>query len=1051
MKKAIEYFVKYPILGNSILFMIAVFGLFAFFTTRVTFFPQMPTKYINITALYPGASPDEIEEGITTKVEDAIKGITGILRTTSISKENTALISVELETGADANVVIQEIQSAVNSISTFPAGMEKLNVYKLEPQEFVINFAIYGNKSLRQLKRYARRIERDLLAMPEISKLTLSGFPDEEIEVSFRENDLRAYGITFAQAAQAIASENIKITGGKIKGKYEEFLIRADNKKYYARELGNLVLKSLKDGTIIRLKDVADVKEKWAEDPNRVYFDGKPAVAVELKKTNNEDLFAITDVVKQYIKKFNAQNEDVKLGIIRDGSEVVTARIDILKWNGLMGMILVAIFLSLVLHPRISFWVSISIPLAFLGMVAVGKIYGLTFNVISLLGMIVVVGILVDDGIVIAENIYSHYEKGESPLAAAINGTQEVASSVASGVLTTVIIFVIFFFLEGKLGDRAVDIGFVVVATLLISLVEAILILPGHIAHSKALKAKDKKTDNILLVKTEEFLNWLRDKVYKPTLEFTIKHPVMVLVFPVALLIITIGGLKGGMIKTTFFPQLEFNYFTVSLEMPPGTRDNVVDSLLITFEEKIWEVNDEYVKKYPDKPPLVKNILRSIGPTTNKGDLRVTIANSEVREWDNSTVRKIVREKLGKVPNAEKLEVAGMKYFGSPIALALSGNNFAHLREAAEIIKKNLANFKEVKDIVDNDPPGLKEIRIKLNDNAYSLGLTTALVMSQVRNGFFGKEAQRILRGIDEVKIWVRYPESGRRSVEQLLNMRIKLPGGREIPLREIAEVTSQGGSLEINHIDGQRIIRVDADVVSSKTPLPAVINRIKSEILPKVHEKFPEITWEFEGESRDSRKTMRSIEVTVPPFLLLMFMIVVFTFRSFSQAGIVYSVIPFAMLGALWGHYIQGYIFSLFSIFGGIALMGIVVNDSIVMISTFNQLLREGYGFYDAIRIAGLSRFRPVILTSVTTIFGLGPLIFETSFQAQFLSPMAISVAYGLLIGTLLTLIMVPALLLLLNKIRYRIRVLRGNPPVTREEVEPAIIEMERLKDYKQ
>ncbi len=1048
MKKIIEYFVKYPVVGNSIIVMITVFGIFAFISTRVTFFPQLPTNFINITAYYPGASPEEIEEGITTKIEDAIKGITGILRTTSVSRENFAQISVELETGSDANVVIQDIQSAVNSISSFPAGMEKLNVFKVEPREFVINFAIYGDKPLRQLKKTARKIERDLLEKPEISKLKLSGFPAEEIEVGFREKDLLAYGITLDEAARAIASENVKITGGKIKGKRKEFLIRADNKKYYAKELRNLVLKSTKDGTIIRLRDVANVIEKWSEDPNRVYYNGKPAIAVELQKTNDEDLFKITEVVRKYIRHFNATHDVVQLGIIRDGSEVVKARIQILESNGILGMLLVAIFLSLVLHPRISFWVSISIPLSFLGMVALGKIYGLTFNVISLLGMIIVVGILVDDGIVIAENIYSHYENGEKPLTAAINGTKEVAASVASGVFTTVIVFVVFFFLKGKLGDRAVDIGFVVIATLLISLIEAIFILPSHIAHSKALGEDDIKK-HPLLQKAELMTNKIRDKFYVPVLNFSIKRPLIALTFPVALLFITIGGLKGGVIKTTFFPQLEFNFFSVSLEMPAGTRESITDSLLTSFESKVWELNEEYKKQYPDEKPLVKNIVRTLGPTANKGALRVTLAGSEKRVWDNITVRRKLRGKIGYVPDAEKFEVSSMKYFGSPVSIALHGSNLDELREAAEIIKAGLKKFPELKDVVDNDPPGLKEVHIKLNNKAFSLGLTTAYVMKQVRDAFFGKEAQRILRGIDEVKIWVRFPEKERSRIDQLTNLRIKVPGRGEIPLRELAEITGSDGILEINHIDGQRIIRVDADVVSSKISIPVINKRIKKKIIPVVEARFPDITWNFEGESRDSARTMKSIKLTVPPFLLLMFIIVVLTFRSFSQAAIVYSIIPFAILGSIWGHFFQGYIFSLFSAFGAIALIGIVVNDSIVMITTYNNYLRDGMKLKEAVREAGRSRFRPVILTSLTTIFGLGPLIFETSFQAQFLSPMAISVAYGLLVGTILTLIMAPSSLVLLNSVRYKIKKMFGTAPGNIEEIEPSVIEQKRLKEY--
>ena len=1048
MKKAIEYFVKYPVIGNSILFMIAVFGLFAIYTTRITFFPQLPTQFIKISAYYPGASPEEMEEGVTTKIEDAIKGITGVQRTTSVSKENYSEIMVELESGTDANVVLQEIQSAVNSISSFPAGLEKLNVFKVEPREFVINFAIYGDKTLHELKQIARKIERDLLDTDEISKLKLSGFPAEEIQVAFRESDLRAYGITFEEAAKAIAAENIKATGGKIKGKRFELLIRVDNKKYYASELQNLVLKSTPDGRIIRLKDVATVTDKWSEDPNRVYFNGKPAIAVELQKTNNEDLFAITSVVKKYIKKFNKLHNKVKIGVIRDGSAVVKDRIRILVSNGIIGMLLVALFLSLVLHPRISFWVSISIPLSFLGMFVLGKAYGLTINVISLVGMIIVVGILVDDGIVISENVYNHYEKGESPLKAAFNGTKEVAGSVASGVLTTVVIFLVFFFLNGKLGDRAVDIGFVVIATLLISLFEAIFILPSHIAHSKALRENSGK-QNIILQKSEQIMNWLRDDIYKPVLEYSIKHPLVIIVLPIAFLIITIGALKGGVIKTTFFPQLEFNYFVVNLELPPGTRENITDSMLVSFEEKIYRINDEYVKEHPDLPPLVKNSMRKIGPRTNTGMLYVTVANSEKRAWDNITIRRIVRDSIGFVKNAEKLEITDMKYFGAPVSIAFYGPNFKHLRGAADFLKEKLKDFPELKDIINNDPPGLKEVRIKLNEKGYSLGLSTAFVFSQIRNGFFGKEAQRILRGIDEVKIWVRYPENERASIDDLLNMRIKLPGNREIPLSEIADISIQDGILQINHINTQRIIRVDAGVVSSKISVPAVIKKIKANILPEIKKKYPDVTWGFEGERRDSKKTIDSIKTTVPPFLLLMFMIVVFTFRSFSQAAMVYSVIPFSILGSLWGHYFEGYIFSLFSGFGAIALMGIVVNDSIVMISKYNQLLRDGYKIKEAVKIAGLSRFRAVILTSITTIFGLGPLIFETSFQAQFLAPMAISVAYGLFVGTIITLLIIPALLVGVNSFRYRLKKLFVSKEITREEIEPTVIEQKRLEGY--
>ncbi len=1048
MKKIIEYFVKYPIFGNSLLFLIIVFGLFAFLNTKVNFFPEQPARFLTVTASYPGASPEEIEEGITIKIEDAIKGITGIQRTTSTSSENFAKISVELESTADANVVLQDVQSAINSISSFPAGMDKLNVYKREPREFVINFSINGNLPLSKLKAYGRKIERDLLAKDGISKLKLSGFPDEEIEVSFREKDLRAYNLRFDEIASAIASENVKITGGKIKGSREEFLIRADNKKYYAKELQNQVLKTTPNGIVIRLKDVADVKEKWSEDPNRSYFNGKQAVSVELQKTNQEDLFDITSKVKDYITEFNKTHNDVHLDVIRDGSKVIKDRIDILEYNGMIGAILVLLLLGLSLNPRISFWVALSIPVAFLGMFFFGQMYGLTLNVMSLLAMILVVGILVDDGIVVGENIYSHYERGESPITAAVNGTIEVIPSVTAGVMTTVIVFLIFFFMQGALGDRTHDLAFVVAITLLISLVETILILPAHIAHSKALHKNpgDKKG---ILEKAEQYIFILRDKIYNPILKFSIKHPFVIIAIPVAALLITIGAVKGSVIKLTFFPNIEFNNVKITLEMPAGTSIRVTDSILVDIQNAAWEVNDDYVKKYPKALPLVTNVIRTDGPGTHQGGVQVSLAGSEERYWDNFTVRQKLRNYIGEVNGATKLQIGGGSFFGMPISIALHSSNLSQIRNAKVDLKKELKKINLLKDVSDNDPPGLREIKLKLNDNAYNLGLNTAQVMYQIRSGFFGREVQRILRGIDEVRIWVRYNENDRRKISQLENMHIRLPNGSEYLLSEIADISLQRGILTINHIDGQRVIKVESDIVNHKVSVPDVLTNIQANILPALKEKYHEVTWNFEGESRESNKTMKSVKIFGPPFLILMFMMIVLTFRSFFQAIVVSLLIPFSFIGVLWGHTIQGYMFSILSGFGAIALIGIVVNDSLVLVSAFNRYLKEGQTFEEALMNAGMNRFRPVLLTTLTTVAGLASLVFETSIQAQFLSPMAISIAYGLLFGTGMTLTFLPSLLVVANTIKFKFHNKFSKTKVTREEVEPAVKEENNLKKY--
>ena len=1048
MNKLIEYFVKHPIFGNSILALIMVLGLFALINTKITFFPDRPANFITITASYPGASPEEIEEGITLKIEDAIKGITGVDRTTSTSSENFASISVELEDGADANVILQDVQSAVNSISSFPVGLDKLNIFKREPREFVISIAVNGELSLRELKTYGRRIERDLLAKQGISKLKLSGFPEEEIEVSFREDDLRAYNLRFDEVANSISGANVKITGGKIKGLREEFLIRADNKKYYAEELKNHVIKTTVDGTVLRLKDVADVIEKWAEDPNRSFYNAHQSIIVELQKTNDEDLFDITNTVKEYIAEFNDKHDDVHLDVIRDGSTVIRDRMYILEFNGMIGAILIILLLGLSLNPRLSFWVALSIPVSFLGMFVLGQMYGLTLNVMSLLAMILVIGILVDDGIVIGENIYTHYERGESPIKAAVNGTIEVLPAVFTGVSTTIVIFLIFFFLQGALGDRAKDLAFVVAATLVFSLIEGMFILPAHIAHSKALHKEDGKKDGILQ-KTEKFIFKIRDRVYKPILNFSIKHPLVIIAIPIAVFIVTIGAVKGSIIKTTFFPNLEFNNVTVTLEMPAGTSDLVTDSILVNIENAAWAVNDDYVQTFPKAKPLVKNVIRSIGPGTHQGSLRVTLSGSEERFYDNFKVRQELRSKVGKVNNANKLQIGGGSFFGMPVSIALQSNDLNQLRNAKEKLKSELSKINQLKDVADNDPPGLQEVQIQLNDNAYNLGLSTASVMSQVRGGFFGNEAQRILRGIDEVRIWVRYSENERRTIKQLEDMRIRLSGGQEIPLSELANISVKRGILSINHIDGQRIIKVEADISNPDVSVPDIVANIKKNILPELKENFPDVTWGFEGESRESAKTMGSVATFGPPFLMLMFMLVVLTFRSFMQAAIIYLIVPFSFIGMLWGHFIQGYIFSILSGFGAIALIGIVVNDSLIFVSAMNRYLLQGQKFEEALRNAGLNRFRPVMLTTLTTVAGLGPLIFEPSVQAQFLSPMAISVAYGLIVGTGLTLTLLPAMLVVANKIKVWVYPLLGKEVLSSEDVEPVVIEQKNISKY--
>ncbi|MBN1165401.1 MAG: efflux RND transporter permease subunit [Candidatus Krumholzibacteriota bacterium] len=1038
MRNAILPFIKYPLLGNVIIVSLLLFGYIGFTSLNTTFFPPMPSRMIIVQASYPGASPEEIEEGIVTKIEDNLKGVSGIERVTSVSRENSCTITIQVPTKWDANIVLNDVKDAVNQISSFPAGMERITTYRQEPRTFAIDLVVGGEVDLKKLKWYSRQIERDLLSIEGISKVSLSGFPDEEIEIAVREQDMRAYGLTFREIVSAVQSANIKSTGGTIKGKEEELLIRADVKGYHAEELANHVLRSNESGAVVRLSDVATLRDRWSENPDRLYYNGKLSVRVSVDNTNEEDLFFIANTVKDYVKEFNAAHDEVEASIFRDGAEIIKERIDILVTNGIIGIILVVLLLSLSLNLNISFWVAIGIPISFAGMLMVAPFYGLTINVISLMAMILILGILVDDGIVVAENIYQHHERGAKPITAAINGTLEVLPSVIASVMTTVVIFLTFFFLEGGLGDRARDLAFVVILTLLVSLVEATFVLPAHIAHSKALCARKKSA---LERHSTRILAWLRDKGYAPILRLSIRSPHISIAVVLAIFIITIGGIKGGILKTTFFPYIEGRSVAISLEMPAGTPAAVTDSLVNYIESKVWVVNERYRARFNQKD-LVKSVYRRVGPGTNQGSVYATLVSSEIRKWANIEAANAFRNEVGPIEGVEQLSFAGNRSWGMPVTVALKSNNLRDLQGATEMLKAELRKMDQLKDVNDDDPPGLREVKIELKEKAFALGLTTAEVIDQVRMGFFGGQAQRILRGIDEVKIWVRYDLKDRSSLADLEEMHIRTATGGSYPLGEIADLSIERGVMTVNHIDGQRVINVVADLTGTKAAVPAILADIEANVMPLIIESHPDVGYSFEGESYENQKTVNAMKKIVPAILIMMFLIIAVTFRSFGQAFIVFLLIPFSLVGVLWGHYIQGYIVSMLSIFGAIALMGIVVNDSLVLVSKVNSLLKEGSLFEDALYQGGISRFRPVLLTSLTTIAGLGPLVFERSRQAQFLSPMAISIAYGLLFGTILTLIMLPSMLVVFNHLKiFLVWLIKGEKP-SREDVEPAVRE---------
>lgn len=1059
MRNVIAYFIKYHVAVNVIIIAFFIFGIVGALSLKSSFFPLIDSQNIAINVTYPGASPQEVEEGIVLKIEDNLKGLEGVERVTSTSRENSGTMNVEIEKGRDIDFMLLQVKNAVDRVPSFPTGMEPLIVSKLESVRPTISFAISGqNIPLANLKQIGRQIENDIRAIDGISQISITGYPEEEIEIAVNENSLLAYGMSFTEVSQAVANANILITGGNIKTSVEEYLIRANNRSYYGDELSNLIIRADASGRVIRLKDVAIIRDRFSETPNASYFNGNLSVSTTITSTNTEDLISSAEKVKDYIEEFNQKYNNVQINVVRDLSRTLTQRTELLTKNAIAGMILVLVFLSLFLNTRLAFWVAFGLPVAFLGMFVFAGLFDVTINVLSLFGMIIVIGILVDDGIVIAENIYQHYEKGKTPIQAAIDGTMEVIPPIVSAIITTVLAFSIFLFLDGRIGDFFGEVSVVVILTLVVSLVEALIILPAHLAHSKALQPQDNRPKKglarvfgklrVINKFGERIMVWCRDKMYGPVLRFSLHHKMLTFSFFVVALILTFGSIGGGIIRTSFFPRIASDRVQVDLLMPNGTNEKVTDSIIGMIEEKAGIVNRELTEKYLQGTGkvLFENTIKNVGPGSSAATLVINLLPGEERPdaVRSDLVTNRLRELVGPVIGAESLIYgSGGNFGGDPVSVSLLGYNIQELKAAKIELKTAMEDNPALKDVADNDPAGIKEIRLQLKENAYLLGLDLRTVMNQVRAGFFGTQAQRFQRGQDEIRVWVRYDRDNRSSITDLDEMRIASPNGSRVPLKEIANYTIERGDVAVNHLDGLREVQVSSDLKDDKTTSATdVMTWIRTEIMPGIQSRYPSVTASYEGQNREAGKLLGSLRFVGLSVLMLIYITIAFTFRSFSQPLLLLLLVPFSLTAVAWGHWIHDFPINILSMLGVIALIGIMVNDGLVLIGKFNSNLRGGMTFDDAIYEAGRSRFRAIFLTSLTTIAGLAPLMLEQSRQAQFLIPMAISIAYGIGFATFLTLLILPIFLSFSNNVKVGAKWLVTGNKVSKEEVERAIKE---------
>ena len=1065
MRKIIAYFIRYHVAVNVFIIAFFAFGIIGLLSLKSSFFPLVESKIININITYPGASPQEIEEGIVLQIEDNLKGLKGIDRVTSVSRENSGTITVEIEKGENLDFMLLEVKNAVDRVPSFPTGMEPLVVSKREEVRQTISFAVSGNAiPLATLKQIARQIENELRTLDGISQIEISGYPAEEIEIAVNEVSLLAYDLTFNDVSQAVSTSNILVTGGNIKTDAEEYLIRANNKQYYGDELSNIIVKASSDGKVVRLKDIAIIRDRFSETPNATFFNQQLSVDITVTSTNNEDLISSADKVKDYIESYNQKHNNVRLDVVRDLSITLNQRTKLLTENAIVGMILVLLFLSLFLNTRLAFWVAFGLPLSFLGMFIFAGQFDVTINVLSLFGMIIVIGILVDDGIVIAENIYQHYEKGKTPVQAAIDGTMEVIPPVVSAIVTTLLAFSLFLFLDSRIGEFFGEVSVIVMLTLSVSLIEALIILPAHLAHSKALRPQVKEEHPSKIKQFfakmrginkigDKIMSFLRDRIYTPTLAFVLKFKIFSLGIFLMLLILTFGSIGGGIIGVTLFPSIASDTVSIELQMPNGTNVKVTDSIIKMIEEKSFIVNDELTKEYlqgTDKQ-LFENTILSIN-SSSSANLRINMLPGEERpdEITSSLVANRLRELVGPVIGTERLIFgSGGNFGGSPVSVSLLSNNIDELKASKVELKKYLESNPLLKDIADNDPAGIKEIRLELKESAYLLGLDLRTVMNQVRSGFFGAQAQRFQRGQDEIRVWVRYDRTNRNSINDLDEMRILTPTGDRVNLKDIANYSIVRGDVAINHLEGQREIQVSADLKDPSTSNTDILDDIKLNFMPQLKSKYPTISASFEGQNREASKLSSSLKRAGGIILLLIYITIAFTFRSYSQPILLLLLVPFSLTAVAWGHWLLGFPVNVISLLGIIALIGIMVNDGLVLIGKFNSNLKEGMTFDLALSEAGKSRFRAIFLTSLTTVAGLAPLLLEKSRQAQFLKPMAISISFGIAYATILTLFVLPLFLSFSNSLKKNVKWLATGEDVTKEEVERAIKEQHEENEY--
>ena len=1031
----IRWFARNGVAANLLMLVMVVGGIGSLVTIKRELFPQFSLDTVVVRVPYRGAAPEEVELGVILRVEEAIQGVDGIKEVRSSAQENYGQVLIEVRKGADVSRVKDDIKTRVDAIPNFPVETERPIVEELLIQRDVIWLAIYGDASERSLKEMAERSRDELTFLPGISQAIVQGVRSFEISIEVSEFNLRKYNLTFEEVVAAIRRSSLDVPGGSIRTSGGEILLRTKEQAWVKRDFEAIVLKSGLDGTRVLVSDVAQVVDGFTDDPIITTFNGKPASMVLVREVGNESPLEISKLVKEYSETAEKTwlPDGISMATWGDSSFYLKGRLNMLIENGTYGFILVLLSLSLFLRPSLAFFVAIGIPVSFLGTFMVGPFLGISINLLSLFAFILVLGIVVDDAIVVGESVFTEFQNSGPGVDAAIRGTHLVSTPVTYAVLTTMVAFLPVFMLPGTLGKFFAGIPLVVIPTLAFSLVQSKLVLPYHLSLCHV--GDKSKRDNLNILSrfqrlVADGLERFVDKVYRPQLAWALEWRYFTLAAFAAILILISGTFAAGWVKFSPFPSVPSDFIQVFLKMPEGTSAARTKEVLDHIGHSLDEIVDEDLRDVKSNP--VKHHSQFLGfgqgaQGTNLAFFFVELTKSELRESSAEDVSKRWRDKIGTVPGVRQLTInafAGPPT-GLPVDIRLTGPDFDQLRLAARDIREELKKFPGLIDIRDTFSEGKREVKLKLKPSAEPLGLRADDLARQVRSAFYGAEAQRIQRGRDDVRVMVRYPMEERTSLTHFENMRIRLPGGIEIPIREVAELEYGDGFPTINRIDGQRVINIQADADKDVADFTYINEALYSEggeqpsVLEEIQLRYPSVRLVKGGEAKDWEETQASMLGGIALVIFIIYALLAIPFRSYLQPFIVMAVVPFGVGGAILGHLITFQTVSILSMLGIIALTGVVVNDSLVLVDYINRKRSEGMDLMDAVRESGVVRFRPILLTSLTTFVGLVPILIERSLQAQFLIPMATSLGFGVLFATFITLLLVPAIYMVLEDLK--------------------------------